>query len=270
MSRVTGGRFGEPRREDHARHWEAIASLRAAREAGCVRKVARLSPIAEQAREALIRAHLPLVRSIALRCEDRIDLSDRLSAGMAGLDEAIWHFDTAKGSPFSWYASLWIRKAIKRETDLLGYPCRIPAWLLERGDAVAGRHSAEAFRALCRPTIDAAEMEDRLANRADTPHGTDTAPHHGDPWGRAIEDLHAGVLPPDQQVAQETDGDALRRAIQALCRRKRAVIRRRFGLDCEPQTLEKVARRYRLSASGVRNIQNAALRELATILGESR
>jgi RNA polymerase sigma factor FliA len=73
-------------------------------------------PIAESERERLILEHLPQVRLIARRIQERlpesISLEDLISTGIIGLIAAIDHFDPAHNVKLKTYAEYKIRGAI--------------------------------------------------------------------------------------------------------------------------------------------------------------
>jgi len=69
-----------------------------------------------QGRDALIRAHIGLARSLALRMAGRVpasvDLDDLVSAGLLGLLDAADRFDASRAIPFEAYARTRIQGAI--------------------------------------------------------------------------------------------------------------------------------------------------------------
>jgi len=69
-----------------------------------------------QKREALIRAHTGLARSLALRLAGRVpasvDLDDLVGAGLLGLLDAVDRFDESRAIPFEAYARTRIQGAI--------------------------------------------------------------------------------------------------------------------------------------------------------------
>jgi RNA polymerase sigma factor (sigma-70 family) len=73
---------------------------------------------AQDARQALIRANLRLVVSVAKHFMGRgISFLDLLQEGNTGLLRAVELFDYAKGYKFSTYATWWIRQAISRASQ---------------------------------------------------------------------------------------------------------------------------------------------------------
>lgn len=73
-------------------------------------------PLDLLARDRLVVAHYPLVRSIASRvasrCPPSVDIEDLISIGVIGLIDAIDRFDDSLGVPFEAYARIRIRGAL--------------------------------------------------------------------------------------------------------------------------------------------------------------
>ncbi|MFN3201738.1 MAG: sigma-70 family RNA polymerase sigma factor [Bradymonadia bacterium] len=73
----------------------------------------------ESRRDALLRAHAPLVRKVAWRMIHRVpssvDIDDLISVGTLGLLQAIDHFDESKGTRFESFAEFRIKGAMLDE-----------------------------------------------------------------------------------------------------------------------------------------------------------
>jgi RNA polymerase sigma factor (sigma-70 family) len=104
-----------------------------------------------RARERILSAYRPLVNNTARksyhRVKDRMDLEDLVSVGLLALDNAITRFDENKGTRFSYFASMLVRKAIGRE---VGRSKLQPETIDEEGEEVAdigfeGRRVDKAF-----------------------------------------------------------------------------------------------------------------------------
>jgi len=79
------------------------------------RELMRIRRDGDRAREALLRANLPLVAALAKRYTGRgMAFLDLIQAGTVGLIRAAEKFDPTKGYRFSVYATWWVRQAITR------------------------------------------------------------------------------------------------------------------------------------------------------------
>src|SRR3982750_4057412 len=74
------------------------------------------APLTEEAREALIESHLPLVKFIADRLAAKlpssVDRDDSISAGTIGLLDAVDKYDASRGVMFKTYAEMRVRGAM--------------------------------------------------------------------------------------------------------------------------------------------------------------
>ena len=75
-------------------------------------RAARSKP---EARERLVKAHAALVVSIAMRFSNRgMSLLDLVQEGHSGLRTAVDTFDPEQGARLQFWASWWIKRAIRR------------------------------------------------------------------------------------------------------------------------------------------------------------
>lgn len=77
---------------------------------------AQMAPESLACRNARLRAHQPLVRSIATRLRSRlpanVELDDLIQVGMIGLNEAMSRFEDGRGATFNTYAARRIQGAM--------------------------------------------------------------------------------------------------------------------------------------------------------------
>ena len=191
---------------------------------------------------------------------------------MLGLIRAAEKFDWRKGFKFSTYGTLWIRQAIGRGLANSSRTVRLPVHIgaTARKIAEAERKlSAELGRA---PTIeevatrlelepdDVADIRraDRLPASLDQGVGEDGET----PLGELI--ARDGPSVDEEVVADEADSK-LREAVAALPESERNVVRLRFGLgEREPVALRETGRRLGISSERVRQLEDQALKRLAT------
>ena len=103
-----------------------------------------------------------------------------------------------------------------------------------------------------RQALDCAEASSSL-NQAVSPDGeTELADFLADPASAdPVEETERSLLP-----------QTVRRRLKTLPDRERLIVERRFGLQCEPQSLETVASELGLTRERVRQLQVQALKRL--------
>jgi RNA polymerase primary sigma factor len=222
------------------------------------------------AKDRLVRCNLRLVASVARRHVGRgLPMEDLLQEGVVGLIRAAEKFDWRRGTRFSTYAVPWIRQAIAQGLANTGRLIRLPApqhlqaerlaraerGLLERGAADPGVAELAAATGL----EEAAVLRIR---RADAPAASLDAPV-GDGGGR-LGDLVADEREPVDVAVAAARRRTVRRSVERLADRDRAVMRLRFGLDGGGErTLGAVGEVVGLSPERVRQLESAALERLA-------
>jgi RNA polymerase primary sigma factor len=85
------------------------------------------------ARERLIVAHLGWASKIAFRYSGYgLPLADLISEANLGLIRAVELYDSAFGTEFTTYASVWIKQRIHRAITAQGKSVRVPVWRSQR------------------------------------------------------------------------------------------------------------------------------------------
>ena len=221
----------------------------------------------------LVEAFLPAIASVARRFDasGRIQRTDLMQEGVAGLLFAAQRYDPALETPFWAYASFWVRKAmqvldaeVSRPVALSDHAVRALGRIRATRDAYVQAHGAEPTRAalaaatgLTEGQLDRLLTTERPARSFDEPLGVaDAAATFGD----TIPD--PGAETAYDRVLERMELEAVRDLADELDERERAVLGRHYGLGRPEETLTAIGSTLGLTAERVRQIENSALAKL--------
>ena len=265
------------------------------------KNIQTINDLSEDATQALIKANLRLVVSVAKRYLGRgISLLDLIQEGNLGLLRAVSKFDPARGFKFSTYATWWIRQSISRHIAEQARTIRIPVHLFEsiskllriqrslvqklgrdpgpedlalESDFLAEEDRVKIKRAQKNSTSISADVQarwdavsvkiQRIMKSAEEPVSLERpiGDEDSSQLGDFIEDDDA--IEPMDAAAKEMLRDQVQSALGALSERERQVLELRFGLiDGKDHTLEEVSNYFNVTRERIRQIKAKALRKL--------
>jgi RNA polymerase primary sigma factor len=256
---------------------------------------------AKDANQALIRANLRLVVSVAKRYLGRgINFLDLIQEGNLGLLRAVGKFDPRRGFKFSTYATWWIRQSINRSIAEQARTIRIPVHLFESISRIlrvqrtltqelgrdptteelameVGYLPASDVQAILRAHAEEKALPPDLQNRldiatqkinrvlrsAEEPVSIDgpVGDEDSSSLGDFIEDEDAPS--PLDSASRQMLREQMQDALTFLTDREREVLELRFGLkDGRDHTLEEVSDFFDVTRERIRQIEAKALRKL--------
>ena len=227
-----------------------------------------------RAREELVEAFLPLIAGVArvYRGSPSITRVELMQEGVVGLLRALERYDPALGVPLWGYATWWVRQAMQqliaeltRPTVLSDRALRNLAQLKRAHGDYVQQHGREPTGAQLATDTDLthAQVGELLALDR-TPQSMDEPVKGVDGELGAFGELLADPLAEDayEQLLDHSEIQQVRALLGSLNDRERMILRARYGLDGEEQSLREIGERIGLSGERVRQIENRALGKL--------
>jgi len=232
-----------------------------------------------QARAQLVEAFLPLIASVArtYRNSPAVQRTELLQEGVVGLLRALERYDPERGVPFWAYASWWVRQAMQQLVAELTRPTVLSDRALRHLARLSDAHRAALRERGREPTR--AELAERTGlplDQVDDLLAVERAPRSLDEPLPGQEsaigtfgELIADPLAEDEyeRVLNAIEVDELLGLLSMLCERERTILRARYGLDGDEQSLREVASGLGVSAERVRQLERRALGKLAAAAG---
>lgn len=226
----------------------------------------------KKAREDLINANYRLVAKIAFSYRTKgLPLDDLLQEGCIGLITAADKFDYRKGYKFSTYAVWWIRQGILRALATKSNMIRLPVY------AYGHLQRMRRFIVLYKERYGENPKPEYIAKKLDLSIElvNELFLHNGDLLSLDVEigDEKDSVLadfiadrpeksPESSYLRTDLKENLCSVMEDSLSEREIEIVKKRFGFDGTPRTLEEIGSEIGLTRERIRQIEKQALRKL--------
>lgn len=231
-----------------------------------------------RSQKTLVEANLRLVIPIAKKFfRNGLDFLDLIEEGNMGLIRAVEKFNPHRNVHFSTYATYWITQAVRRAIEEQGKTIRIPPHVWDAINKWVKNWKPLKEKLGREPTM--AEMAKRLklsipqienlVRASKVSQGTTSLEAPIDAEGSIfIRDIISDKKSSSPESITEIlrENSDLDEALNHLPEREKLIVQLRFGLPGkQPESLEQVGKRLKISRERVRQLEERALKRLKSI-----
>ncbi len=228
----------------------------------------------KEAREVLILGNLKLVVNIA-KCYRGLglDFCDLISEGNIGLMKAAERYSSERGAKFSYYASIWIKQAIRKALSSKSRTIRVPRGTVEKKIKILKFKDEFESKNGREPSEEEIIAEfkmtpSRLKIILDSNFQSRSIDFKEDGIDYRTNDLYeyledTKIKSPTEEIIEKESEKILFSFIDKLTKKQKYIIKHRFGLDGEKKkTLESIGEEFNVTRERIRQIEAMALNSL--------
>ncbi len=231
-----------------------------------------------KAREKLIESNLRLVVFFAQKYKNfGVSLPDLIQSGNIGLIMAIDKFDYTRGNRFSTYATWWIKQSIIRTITNESELIRIPIHMAEsisriryaRKELIQKLGREPSYEEIAEFTGISTQEIFKYLKSLPQPLSLSMPINNKNKLEDFIEDTYSPTC--EEAMINSYYCEQVKELVSILSKRKREIIKFRFGLDGEyPHTLEEVGMVFGVTRERIRQIEAKAKLKLQTYFKEKK
>jgi len=225
-----------------------------------------------RALDRLVRANLRFVVSVAKQYQNQgLSLQDLIDEGNLGLIKAAQRFDETRGFKFISYAVWWIRQSILQAVAEQARTIRLPlnqvgavSKLKKTAAMLEQEYQRKPSTAELAKELDLSEAKVQSLMGMNMRQISTDAPLDDDDEGSFLDVyVDQDSTATDEAVENESDNNAIRRALSSLTDKERQVINMYYGIGTTREySLDEIALTMGISRERTRQIRDRVLKRL--------